>query len=80
MSTTKVAITLEKSILEHLDQLVKSHIFSNRSQAIQKAVQDKLERIKHSRLASQCAKLDPMFEKAMAEEGFSEELNKWPEY
>jgi hypothetical protein len=43
-------------------------------------VQEKLERIERRRLARECAKLDPVFEKAMAEEGMSEEIGQWPEY
>jgi hypothetical protein len=55
-------------------------VFPNRSRAIQEAVQEKLDRLERSRLAQECAKLDPDFEKAMAEEGLSEELSAWPEY
>ncbi len=33
-----------------------------------------------SRLARECAKLDPKFEQALAEEGFSGEQDEWPEY
>ena len=44
------------------------------------AVQEKLERMERSRLARECAKLDPDFEKAMAEEGLPEELSEWPKY
>lgn len=80
MSTTKVAITLDEKTLNRLDQLVKDRVFPNRSKAIQKAVEEKLERVDRSRLARECAKLDPKFEKAMAEEGVSEELGQWPEY
>jgi len=80
MNKNKIAITLDHNILERLDRLVKEHVFENRSRAIQEAVQDKLERIEQSRLAKECAKLNPDFEKAMAEEGLSEELSKWPEY
>ena len=32
------------------------------------------------RLADECAKLDPKFEKALAEEGLGLELESWPEY
>ena len=32
------------------------------------------------RLASECAKLDPKFEKALVEEGMGKELESWPEY
>jgi metal-responsive CopG/Arc/MetJ family transcriptional regulator len=80
MSTTKVAITLDEKTLNRLDQLVKDRVFPNRSKAIQKAVEEKLERVDRSRLTRECAKLDPTFEKAMAEEGMSEELGQWPEY
>jgi hypothetical protein len=31
-------------------------------------------------LARECAKLDPAFERAMAEEGMSAEVTEWPEY
>ena len=80
MGMTKVAITLDKEVLDRLDSLVKNRVFPNRSKAIQKAVEEKLKRLERSRLARECAKLDPAFEKAMAEEGMSEELAKWPEY
>ncbi len=76
----KIAITLEHDIVEDLDRLIQKHIFLNRSKVIQEAVHEKLERMKGSRLAKECGKLDPVFEKTMAEEGFSEELSKWPEY
>jgi metal-responsive CopG/Arc/MetJ family transcriptional regulator len=80
MNKTKIAITLDQKAIERLDRLVSEHIFPNRSQAIQEAVQEKLQRMEHSRLAKESAKLNPTFEKAMAEEGLSEDLSKWPEY
>ena len=80
MATTKVAITLDEGILDQLDKLVKKRVFPNRSKAIQKALEEKLKRLNRSRLARECAKLDPSFEKALAEEGMSEELGQWPEY
>jgi Arc/MetJ-type ribon-helix-helix transcriptional regulator len=76
----KVAISLDESTLEHLDKLVERAVFSNRSQAIQEAVEEKLARMERSRLARECAKLDPTFEKALAEEGMSEDAAEWPEY
>ena len=80
MAKTKVAITLDEKTLGRLDRLVKDRLFPSRSNAIQEAVEEKLERLERSRLARECAKLDPTFEKAMAEEGMSEELSEWPEY
>jgi hypothetical protein len=43
-------------------------VFSNRSQAIQVAVEEKMARLEQNRLARECAKLDPAFEKALARE------------
>jgi Arc/MetJ-type ribon-helix-helix transcriptional regulator len=80
MSQTKVAITIEEGILAKVDALVKRKVFSNRSRAIQAAVQEKLDRLERSRLAEECAKLNPSLERAMAEEGLSEELDAWPRY
>ncbi len=80
MPKAKIAITLDKKTLARLDRLVNERIFPSRSTAIQEAVEEKLERLERSRLARECAKLDPEFEKAMAEEGMSEELSEWPEY
>ncbi len=80
MSKAKIAITLEQSSVEQLDNLITEHIFLNRSQAIQEAVKEKLGKIEHRRLAQECAKLDANFEKAMAEEGLNKDLSEWPEY
>lgn len=80
MSKTKIAITLDEDFIAEIDNLIKNHRFVNRSQAIQEAVKEKLQKISKSRLAQECAKLDPSFEQAMAEEGISEDLGEWPEY
>ena len=71
MSQTKLAITIEEEVLAKVDALVKRKVSSNRSKAIQEAVQEKLARLERSRLAEECAKLDPAFEKAIADEGLS---------
>jgi len=80
MSTAKIAITIEEEMLGKLDRLVSSKVFPNRSKAIQEAIKEKLSRVNRSRLAKECAKLNPAIEKAVAEEGFSQEINQWPEY
>ena len=80
MARAKVAISLAESTLDRLDRLVRKQVFPNRSQAIEEAVAEKLARLEKSRLAQECAKLDPTFEKALAEEGLSEDLAEWPEY
>ena len=80
MPKTKVAVTLDSEILRELDALVAEHKFASRSQAVETAVAEKLERLAHTRLAREVAKLDPTEEKALAEEGMGLELESWPEY
>ncbi len=80
MGKTKIAITLDEQYIDQLDRFVKERIFQNRSQAIQKAVEEKLARMKRTRLSKECVKLDQTFEKAMAEEGLTEDVSQWPEY
>ncbi len=80
MAASKIAITIDDKTLKRLDILVKSKFFPNRSKAIQQAVTEKLMRIEKSRLAQECAKLDPEFEQSLAEEGFPSELEEWPKY
>ena len=80
MGRAKIAITLDPLVLGELDRLVDSRRFPNSSFAIQEAVVEKLERLARSRLARECARLDAAAEKAMAEEGMSEDLGRLPEY
>lgn len=80
MAASKIAITIDDNLLKQLDLMVKSKVFPNRSKAIQEAVADKLKRFKKTRLAQECTKLNPDYEQNMAEEGFSLEIDQWPEY
>ena len=80
MPRSKIAITIDESTLDRLDELVEQSMFPSRSQAIQEAVEEKLARLTRTRLARECAKLDPSFEKALSEEGLAEDLSQWPEY
>lgn len=80
MKHSKVAISIDSDLLKRLDRLVKERRFSNRSQAIQAAVKDKLVRLDKTRLATECAKLNKKFEKSLAEEGLALDLDEWPAY
>jgi len=80
MGVAKIAITLDRETLAHVDRLVKRRVFPSRSRAIQAAVEEKLARLSRSRLARECARLDPDEEQALAEDGISGELDRWPEY
>lgn len=80
MSTIKVAISIEKKLIERIDQMVKNNIFPNRSKAFQIALEDKIIRIDKNRLARECSKLDQFSEQQLADEGLTGDLNEWPEY
>ncbi len=77
---SKIAITLDEEFVKQLDYLVMQHSYKNRSQVIEEAVEEKLDRLKRGRLARECTKLDPVMEKELAEEGLVEDLDNWPEY
>jgi Arc/MetJ-type ribon-helix-helix transcriptional regulator len=80
MPKTKVALTLDSELLERVDELVDRRRFRSRSQAIEAALADKLERLARTRLARESAKLDPREEKRLADEGLAEDFATWPEY
>jgi Arc/MetJ-type ribon-helix-helix transcriptional regulator len=80
MPSIKIAITLEQETLRQVDALVAERVFPNRSRAIQAAVQEKIDRLAGSRLATQCARLDPQLERALAEEGLDPDVSSWPEF
>lgn len=80
MAKTKVAVTLDAKLVGRLDSLVRQAQFPNRSQAVESALVEKLARLDRSRLARECAKLDPEAERAFAEEGMGKELASWPDY
>lgn len=80
MPKTKLAVTLDAALVEDLDHLVAARAFANRSQAIESAVAEKLDRMARTRLARECAKLNPREEKALSEEGLAGGAETWPEY
>jgi metal-responsive CopG/Arc/MetJ family transcriptional regulator len=80
MNATKVAVSMDESLLQRLDKLVKQQAFRSRSQAVRQAVSEKISRLDKSRLARECAKLDKKTEQAMADEGLATEAAEWPEY
>lgn len=80
MPKTKLAITVESRLIDQLDELVARGRFPNRSQAIETAIADTLERLGRSRLARECANLDASEERQLAEEGLSDALDQWPAY
>jgi len=80
MSVAKIAITLEESLLQKIDRLVRQKVYPNRSKAIQDAVAERMHRFDRNRLARECEKLDPNYEQKLADEGLGLEVDQWPEY
>ena len=80
MNVAKVTISIESALLTKVDRLVKERVFSNRSQAVQAAVEEKLSRMDKNRLARECAKLDTAEERSLADMGLASEADEWPEY
>jgi Arc/MetJ-type ribon-helix-helix transcriptional regulator len=80
VASAKIAVSLSKSTVERLDRLVERGVYPSRSRAIQEAVDERLARLSRDRLARECAKLDPQYEAALAEEGLNAETERWPEY
>ena len=80
MPKAKVTLTLDAALIDRVDDLVSKQRFRNRSQAVEAALAEKLDRIARTRLAQECAKLDPLEEQQLAEEGLAATGETWPEY
>ena len=78
MATAKVAITVDRQLLQLIDRWVSQGRFPNRSQAIQSALREKVERWSRVRLAEEATKLNPKEERGLAEATLAGEA--WPEY
>lgn len=76
----KIAVTVDRELLAELDDQIAAKTFANRSQAIETALAEKLERLGRNRLARECAKLDPREEQALADLGLQSDGEEWPEY
>jgi metal-responsive CopG/Arc/MetJ family transcriptional regulator len=80
MAKRKIAVSIDGRVLDRLDDLVRGGNLESRSQGVERAVEEMLERIHTDLLERECAKLDPGYEKRMAEEGLSLDAEEWPEY
>jgi Arc/MetJ-type ribon-helix-helix transcriptional regulator len=78
MPKRKVALTLDTRLVHRIDELVSRRRFKNRSQAVEAALAEKLDRISRTRLAQECSRLDRAEEQRIADEGL--EADAWPEY
>lgn len=79
MPAAKIAISIDPEDLLQVDDLVRRGVAASRSQLIQRVVHEELARLNRTRLAQECAKLDPEAERAEAESWFPSE-SPWPRY
>lgn len=77
MPADKIAITLDRDLVEEIDRGVRSGLYRSRSRAIEEAVREKLDRHRRSRLSVEARKLDRKEERAHAEEGMTGEETAW---
>jgi metal-responsive CopG/Arc/MetJ family transcriptional regulator len=77
-TTAKIAISIDKKILNRIDKLVEKKMFANRSKAIQTAIEEKISKLDKSRLAIESAKLNIAEEQQLSEENSQTDLTEWP--
>ena len=80
MPKRKVAVTLDDRLVHRVDELVSQQQFESRSQAVEAALAESFRQLDRTRLARECAKLDPGEEQQLAEEGIAATGEIWPEY
>lgn len=80
MNTAKVTISINQNLLAQVDELVKTQVFSSRSQVIQEALEVKLNEFKRQHFDLECQKLDVKEEQSLADEGLVSEVEQWPTY
>lgn len=80
MSVAKIAISIDDQLLAKLDGFVAQKKFKTRSQAIQIAVQQTVDQLDHKRLIQACSQLDAHFERELADEGLTKDVEEWPEF
>ena len=80
MTAAKIAISIDPSLLDRIDSLVRAKRFRSRSEVFQTAVTEQIARFDEDLLTTECVKLDPAEEQAFADIGISTDLSEWPPY
>ncbi|MFW6262921.1 MAG: ribbon-helix-helix domain-containing protein [Thermotogota bacterium] len=80
MSTKKITVTLDESVVEALDSLVKKHFYKSRSKAIQIAIVDYLKNMEKQKMYAEIDKMDREEEMKVAEESLEASNEIWTEY
>lgn len=80
MTAAKIAISIDPSLLDRIDSLVRERRFRSRSEVFQVAVSEQIARFDEDLVGAECAKLDSTEEQAFADIGLSSNLSEWPAY
>ncbi|MFW6274956.1 MAG: CopG family transcriptional regulator [Spirochaetota bacterium] len=80
MGKSKIAVTIDKRVLEAVDRYVLEHSSESRSSFFESAVAERVERYEKGRLGRELDKLDDEEERQIAEEGVQAENEIWLEY
>ena len=80
MQTAKIAITLDRAVLAQLDRRVTQQVFPQPQQCHPGSDCGEARTLGTQSSRAECAKLNPVVEQALAEEGSTQELAQWPEY
>jgi Arc/MetJ-type ribon-helix-helix transcriptional regulator len=76
VSAAKVAVTIDKDLLQEVDRWVEAGEFPSRSRVVQAGLHKLLdERLRHQSLLAELARLDPVEERQMAEEWLTGEVD-----
>jgi hypothetical protein len=78
----KIAVAIDKDLRLAREARPTDSASGNRGgvRAVQETIAEKLERMQKARLAHECEKLDPGFERELAELGLAEDAKRWPKY
>lgn len=71
MGVAKIIASVDAKTIARLDRLVKEGKFPSRRSLIEQAIDEKLNRLGKSRIARECARLNPVEERALADEGLT---------
>jgi metal-responsive CopG/Arc/MetJ family transcriptional regulator len=80
MTLSKIVITLDENLLREVDSWVEQKLYSNRSQAVQSALFNRVIQLNQQRLEAECAKLNPQEERDFAELDIDKILSGWGQY
>jgi len=80
MPAAKIAVTVDKKIVNQIDRLVREGKYKSRSSVIQTALEEKLNSKKRKRLAEELTRLDPKEERELADEFLRSDSEEWDEY